>query len=158
MNVKTKKIFEFLEKMIHSNKNPLVKKTAEKAILYDFPVKDMNPLDWKKHLDKYWAQIHVREGVIPKEAEILGLLGKSIGLKLERYFKELDEDQNENICSYWINEEGQVIGIYLGAQDVSLKSFPGEIRLLEYLEELDLGDNFIEDIQEWTSRIKNLKI
>jgi hypothetical protein len=155
---KREHVFKYLEELLSSNLSQIIKEAAAQAILHDFPVKDMNPLDWREHLDKYWEQIHVREGVVPEEAEILGSLGKKIGEKLERYYKEEDEDANENLVLYWINEAGHVIGIYFGSQDISLKTIPEELSSFEYLEELTFRFKYFQEIPEWTSRIKKFKI
>lgn len=116
--------------------------------IYDFASKNMT--------SKY-----IEEGVIPKEAPVLGLLEILQGRKLEKGEEKEDCMWELGACHYAINNNGNIKGIYvngeLGDKIHWLEFFPEQICELESLENLILSTLDIGFIPESISNLTSLK-
>jgi len=110
---------------------------------------------------KYHVVKYIVEGVVPKEAVILGLIQLISKIKLKK-ISQYDDihnyDFNHNLWYYKINNLGHIIGIYLfNFETPYLGLFPEQICILEYLEELYLSNNDIQYIPDSIGTLSSLR-
>jgi hypothetical protein len=97
------------------------------------------------------------QGVVQKEAFILAILEILTGLVLKKAKDKKSFLLKNSACHYKINENGNIIGIYVYHPQYSiLNTIPGEIVDLEYLKELDLPNNNIIIIPESIEKLFSL--
>ncbi len=104
-----------------------------------------------------FSRKYVKEGVNTSEAPVLGLLEFFTGMRLKKA-KIDDHIYTHYACNYKINQNGNIIGIYLyGYPIFQTCIFPKQLCFLEFLEELILRDQNIRQIPDIIGEIKSLK-
>lgn len=112
---------------------------------------------------EHYAPLHIKKGVIPSEALILGILDILLG---DTFIKLSDKQflhPNKGGFShcYKMNDEGHIIALYYalsGGEAIFLLEFPEQIYDLQYLEELYIRYHKITKFPESIVRLKNLRI
>ncbi|MFX0071841.1 MAG: leucine-rich repeat domain-containing protein, partial [Candidatus Hermodarchaeota archaeon] len=108
--------------------------------------------------DEYYGHKYIWEGVCSNEVGVLGLFEILSGLKLKKIKKEDFTVYKKNASNYKINENGNIIGIYIyHSKYPNLNIIPEQISILRYLEELELPNNKIKKIPYSIGKLSALK-
>lgn len=105
------------------------------------------------------AKRYIQLGIVPEDAQILGLLETLSSGTLEKV-KELKRpnDSHSGCSRFKTDKNGHVIGIYIiGGEVDRIKIIPNQIGNLTYLEELDLSSNQIRKLPESIGNLSALK-
>jgi len=101
---------------------------------------------------------YIIEGVREEEAFVLGLFEVLSGQKLEKA-SFLGDYDNNRACNYVINEEGNVIAIYIyGIEKTRIGIVPKQTCYFKHLEELILLGQGIETIPHCIRKINKLNV
>ncbi len=111
---------------------------------------------------EHYAPLHIKQGVIPSEALILGILDILLGsnfIKLSNNKQFLHPSKGGYSHCYKMNDEGYITALYFNHKEpIFLLEFPEQISDLQYLEELYIQYHKIAKFPESIIRLKNLKI
>ena len=116
--------------------------------------------DWVYNLanQKHYTQKYINEGVIPSEAQFLGL----VSILLGRHTNKIDsfEQIDHNYAQYYkIDDNGHITGIFITyPEGPFIGVIPKQIKNLEYLEELYLFNQNIKIIPKEIVKLKSLRI
>ncbi len=116
--------------------------------------------DWVYNLanQKHYTQKYINEGVIPSEAQFLGL----VSILLGRHTNKIDffEEIGRNYAQYFkIDDTGHITGIFITyPEGPCIGVIPKQIKNLKYLEELYLSRQDIKIIPEEIVKLKSLRI
>jgi len=106
---------------------------------------------------KQISKKYLNEGVISSDANILALLEVFLGEKLEKVEQNNDVTQWDLALNYKLNENGNVIGIYIKNESHKIGIFPEQICTLEFLEELELPESSIEHLPGCVGNLRSLR-
>lgn len=124
--------------------------------LYNNPLRSV-PACVIKIAKEHYAPVHIQQGVVPSEAEVLGILEILTGSVLA-IIEYDDQDLDHYSYGYKINDDGHITKLFLGGgEDFRLGIFPELICNLEHLEKLWMPDNALKSLPESLSKLKNLK-
>lgn len=116
--------------------------------------------DWVYNLanQKHYTRKYINEGVIPSEAQFLGL----VSILLGRHTNKIDsfEEIGHNYAQYYkIDDNGHITGIFIiYPEGPFIGVVPKQIKNLEYLEELYLFNQNIKIIPREIVKLKSLRI
>ncbi len=116
--------------------------------------------DWVYNLanQKHYTQKYIKEGVIPYEAQFLGL----VSILLGRHTNKIDSFEQivHNYAQYYkIDDNGHITGIFITyPEGPFIGVIPKQINNLEYLEELYLFNQNIKIIPKEIVKLKSLRI
>ena len=113
---------------------------------------------------KYYAKKYIKDGVKSSEAPVLGLLEILKAYEIENYAYLENIENNTNIldfdifCLYKINDQGNIIGIYIREyENVEISYFPEQICSLKKLKELVLSYCDINKIPKEIGNLESLE-
>lgn len=106
---------------------------------------------------KQISKKYLNEGVISSDANALALLEVFLGEKLEKVEQSNDVTQWDTALNYKINDNGNVVGIYIKNESSKIGIFPEQICTLKFLEELELPDSFIKHLPECVGNLSSLR-
>ncbi len=106
---------------------------------------------------KQYSKKYLNEGVISSDVKALALLEVFLGEKLEKVEQSNDVTQWNTALNYKINDNGNIIGIYIKNESSKIGIFPEQICTLKFLEELELPDSFIKHLPECVGNLSSLR-
>ncbi|TFG04279.1 MAG: hypothetical protein EU539_11105 [Promethearchaeota archaeon] len=107
---------------------------------------------------RYYGRKYTQEGVCPKESHVLGVLEIISGVTLSKISKNDLTLYKDCASHYKINENGNIVGIYLfHSKNPYLNFIPEVIIELNHLEELELPNNKIKSIPYSLGKLDSLK-
>ena len=108
-------------------------------------------------IDGIFSQKYIDEGVEPIEAVALSLIEVLKGSKLEKVNIESDLIHWESALNYKINNDGNIIGLYIDDEKSGLGILPEILCTLKHLQELILPNSSIENIPNCIGGLQALK-
>jgi len=103
------------------------------------------------------SKYYIKEGVVSSEAFVVSLIEFLTGSRLEQ-LKNTNKTDKWGVFSYYrLNESGNIVGLYINAENSKIGIFPDKICSLTYLQELDLFNCSIEKIPNCIGDLEFLK-
>ena len=116
------------------------------------------PPNWLLEFSKKQnSKKYLNEGVISSDSNALALLEVFLGEKLEKVEQNNDVIQWNTALNYKINDNGNVVGIYIKNESSKIGIFPEQICTLKFLEELELPDSSIKHLPECIGNLSSLR-
>ncbi len=100
---------------------------------------------------------YLNEGVISSEVIELAIIEIFIGEKLQKIEQTTNILFWDTALHYKINNDGNILGIYLKNENLKLSLFPEQICELKFLEELEIPDSSIQTLPKCIGNLKSLK-
>jgi tetratricopeptide (TPR) repeat protein len=100
---------------------------------------------------------YLNEGVISSEVLSLAIIEIFIGKKLQKVEQTKNVIHWDTALHYKINNNGNILGIYLKNENLKLNLFPEQICELKFLEELEIPDSSIQTLPKCIGNLKSLK-
>jgi len=108
-------------------------------------------------IERKFAQKYIDEGVNPTEITALSLIEILVGNKIEKVNIESEVIKWENALNYKLNDNGNIIGLYIEDEQISIGIFPELLCTLKCLKELILSNSSIESIPTCIGDLQSLK-
>ncbi len=106
---------------------------------------------------KKFQQKYIDEGVDPTEAKVLSLIEILKGSILEKANIESNVIHWEIALNYKINNNGNIIGLYIDDEKTGIGIFPDILCTLTHLQELSLSNSSIKNIPSCIGQLQSLK-
>lgn len=103
------------------------------------------------------SKTYLNEGVISSEVIALAIIEIFIGEKLQKIEQTTNILFWDTALHYKINNDGNILGIYLKNENLKLSLFPEQICELKFLEELEIPDSSIQTLPKCIGNLKSLK-